>query len=188
MVRPAPRAGRNVIGERAPAPLIVTAELPTDLFSWANQLRQDYFPPERNYLKAHVTLFHALPPSCEGELRDCLKELARDNPPVPARLEGVMKLGKGTALKLASPVMIDLWQQMADRFHGLLTPQDEHKPRLHVTVQNKVSIEEAKALQAQLAPRVEPRDFTFAGLGMHAYLGGPWERLGNFPFRGHNRR
>ena len=175
-------------GERAASPLIVTAELPPDLFSWANQLRTEHFPPERNFLKAHVTLFHALPPSVEGELLDCLKELVCDNPPVPARLVGVMKLGKGTALKLESEGMIDLWRQLADRFHGLLTPQDEHRPRLHVTVQNKVSIEEAKALQAELAPRVQPRDFAFTGLGLHAYLGGPWERLGNFAFRGHNRR
>ncbi|MFB0613422.1 2'-5' RNA ligase family protein [Aurantiacibacter poecillastricola] len=170
--------------EGGPAPLIVTAEMPPDLYSWANQLRQDHFPPERNYLKAHVTLFHALPPSCEGELRDCLKQLAKDNPPVPARLAGVMKLGKGTALKLESEGMIAIWRELADRLHGMLTPQDEHKPRLHVTVQNKVSIEEAKALQAQLAPQVQPRDFAFTGLQMHAYRGGPWEELGRYSFRG----
>lgn len=167
-----------------PAPLIVTAEMPPDLFSWANQLRQDHFPPERNYLKAHVTLFHALPPSAESELRDCLKDLVRDNPPVPARLVGVMKLGKGTALQLESQGMIALWQQMADRFHGLLTPQDEHKPRLHVTVQNKVTIEEAKVLQAHLSARVEPRSFSFTGLAYHYYRGGPWEAAGSFAFRG----
>ncbi|WP_338245398.1 2'-5' RNA ligase family protein [Aurantiacibacter hainanensis] len=167
-----------------PAPLIVTAEMPPDLFSWANQLRQDHFPPERNYLKAHVTLFHALPPSCEGELRDCLKQIVRETPPVPARLVGVMKLGKGTALKLESEGMIAIWSDLADRFHGMLTPQDEHKPRLHVTVQNKVSIEEAKTLQAELTPIVQPRDFAFTGLQLHAYRGGPWEELGRFAFRG----
>lgn len=174
-------------GEGAPAPLIVTAELPPDLFSWANRLRTNHFPPERNFLQAHVTLFHALPPSAEGELRDCLKELVRSNPPVPARLVGLMKLGKGTALKLESEGMIALWQEIADRFHGLLSPQDQHKPRLHVTVQNKVSIEEAKALQAHLAPRVQPRDFAFAGLAYHYYRGGPWELAGKFAFRGKSR-
>ncbi len=161
--------------------------MPPDLFSWANQLRTDHFPPERNYLKAHVTLFHALPPSCEAELRDCLKSLVKDNPPVPGRLVGIMKLGKGTALQLESEGMIAIWRDLADRFHGMLTPQDEHKPRLHVTVQNKVSIEAAKALQADLAPRVEPRDFAFTGLQYHAYRGGPWEELGRFPFRGNAR-
>ena len=171
-------------GEGGPAPLIVTAELPPDLYSWATQLRTDHFPPERNYLKAHVTLFHALPPSTEGEVRQCLAVLARDHAPVPARLEGVMKLGKGTALDISSPALVRLWEELADRFHGLLTPQDEHRPRLHVTIQNKVSIEAAKALQADLTPRVEPREFTFRGFELHAYRGGPWEFLGRWRFRG----
>jgi len=168
----------------APAPLIVTAMLPDDLHSWATGLRRDYFPPERNYLEAHVTLFHALPPSSESELRDCLATLVRDHPPVPARLCGIMKLGKGTALKLESEGMVSLWEDLADRFHGLLTPQDEHRPRLHVTIQNKVSLEEAKALQAELGPLVTPRDFTFAGFALHAYRGGPWEHLKSWRFRG----
>ena len=165
------------------SPFIVTAELPLDLYSWATQLRSENFPPERNFLKAHVTLFHALPPSSEGEVHDVLAQLARDNPPVPARLEGVMKLGKGTALHLSSPAMIELWEVMADRFHGLLIPQDMHPPRLHVTVQNKVRIEEARALQADLAPRVIPRDFTFRGLELHAYKGGPWDFIKRWRFR-----
>lgn len=166
------------------APLIVSAELPPDIFSWANQLRQDHFPPERNFLKAHVTLFHALPPSAKGEVRDCLAALTASHAPVPARLKGVMKLGKGTALEIASPGLIDLWEQLAQRFHGMLTPQDEHRPRLHITIQNKVRIEEAKALQARLAPRIQPRDFGFRGLELHAYRGGPWELLHRWRFRG----
>lgn len=166
------------------APLIVTAELPEDLQSFASQLRAAHFPPERNFLDAHVTLFHALPPSCAGEVRDCLAAFARDHPPVPARLAGIMKLGKGTALKLESPAMLALRDELADRFHGLLTPQDEHPPRLHVTVQNKVSIEAARALQAHLTPRVIPRDFAFRGLELHAYRGGPWEFIQRWRFRG----
>ena len=168
----------------APAPLIVTAELPADLQSWASQLRRAHFPPERNVLDAHVTLFHALPPGNEGEVRDCLAALARDHPPVPARLAGIMKLGKGTALQLESPAMLDLRDALAERFHGLLTPQDTHRPRLHVTIQNKVSLEEARALQAQLAPQILPRDFAFRGLELHAYKGGPWELIRRWRFRG----
>jgi hypothetical protein len=163
--------------------LIVTAELPADLFSWATQLRTDHFPPERNFLKAHVTLFHALPPMVEGELRDLLARLAK-HPPVPARLEGVTSLGRGTALKLSSPAMLDLRDDIADHFRGMLTGQDSHRPRLHVTVQNKVTLAQAIALQQELASRVEPRDFAFRGLELHAYLGGPWDILGRWRFRG----
>ncbi|HSG56174.1 MAG TPA: 2'-5' RNA ligase family protein [Paracoccaceae bacterium] len=166
------------------APLILTAELPLDLYSWATQLRTDHFPPARNFLKAHVTLFHALPHFVEGELREILGRIAARTQPVPARLEGVMGLGSGTALRLSSPTMLDLRAEIAERFTGLLTGQDSHPPRLHVTVQNKVSPAEAKALQAHLAVTVEPRTFSFTGLGLHRYLGGPWESLGKWPFRG----
>jgi hypothetical protein len=165
------------------APLIVTAELPEALQSRADQLRRAHFPPERNVLKAHVTLFHAIPPAYEDEQRDLLALEARARP-VPARLEGVMSLGGGTALKLTSPGMLELRERIAERLHGLLTPQDQQQPRLHVTVQNKVSASEAKALQQQLAVSVEPRDFAFAGLALHRYLGGPWETVRRWSFRG----
>ena len=184
MVRYPPRAGGDVGAALADAPLIVTAELPADLHRWATALRRAHYPAERNFLEAHVTLFHALPPSAEGELRDVMAALARDFPPVPARLEGVMRLGKGTALKLSSPAMLDLRDDMALRFHGLLTPQDMHRPRLHITVQNKVSIEEARALQAVLEAQIAPRNFTFSGLALHAYRGGPWDFIKRWSFRG----
>lgn len=165
------------------APLIVTAELPEALQSRADQLRREHFPPERNQLPAHVTLFHALPPQYEDELRDLLAAEAKARP-VPARLEGVMSLGGGTALKLTSPAMLALRERIAERFHGLLTAQDQQVPRLHVTVQNKVSSFKAKALQAELAAVIEPRDFTFAGLALHRYRGGPWEPVKRWSFRG----
>jgi len=95
-----------------------------------------------------------------------------------------MKLGKGTALRIDSPAMLALRDELADRFHGMLTPQDEHRPRLHVTIQNKVSIEEARALQGELAPLITPRAFAFRGLALYAYRGGPWEPLKRWSFRG----
>ena len=44
-------------------PLLITAELPRDVFAWVDALRRAHYPPERNRLGAHVTLFHALPAS-----------------------------------------------------------------------------------------------------------------------------
>ena len=117
-------------------------------------------------------------------MAQCLSALAGANPPVPARLEGVMKLGKGTALDISSPALLAMWDELANRFHGLLGPQDSHRPRLHITVQNKVSIEEAKALQAELAARILPSDFTFRGFELFAYRGGPWEFVKRWRFRG----
>ena len=166
------------------APLILTAELPPDLHAWATRLRTEHFPPERNFLEAHVTLFHALPAQLEAELGRYLARLCGATAPVPARLDGLMNLGRGTALKLVSSAMLELREAIANHCHGMLTRQDQARPRLHVTVQNKVAPEIAKALQQTLGPLVTPRDFAFRGLALHRYRGGPWEPIRRFAFRG----
>lgn len=172
-----------MIGE-GDAPLIVTALLPRDLQARFTALRRAYFPPERNFLDAHVTLFHALPAMCEGEAVAYLKRLAAEYAPVDARVEGLMALGGGTAIRLSSPAMLDLRAMMAEHFRGLLTQQDQHNPRLHVTIQNKVPGREARALQAALGGTMAPQSFTFRGLALHRYRGGPWEPIKEFAFRG----
>ena len=165
-------------------PFIVTAELPPDIFSWADRLRRAHFPSERNHLEAHVTLFHSLAPSLLGELKPLLARLAGEFTAPDARITGLMDLGRGTALAITCPAMLELRAQIADNFHGALTSQDSHAPRLHITVQNKVTAQEATALQRQLASMAIERQFRFAGLGLHLYRGGPWEALGRWPFRG----
>ncbi len=105
-------------------PFIVTAELPGDILAWADGLRAKHFPPERNHLAAHVTLFHAFAPSLREELRAMLGVVAAEFAPPQARLDGVMNLGKGTALAIRSPAMLAIREHIAERFHGALTAQD----------------------------------------------------------------
>lgn len=167
--------------------LILTALLHRDMHAWATSLRTAHFPPERNYLEAHVTLFHALPGRCRDEIIDVCRHLAKDFAPVPGRLVGLMNLGGGTALKLESEGMLMLRDQIAAHFHGMLTQQDQQGKRLHVTIQNKVSSKEAKALQAELEGEILPRDFAFRGLGLFRYCGGPWEAVREFAFRGQEK-
>lgn len=169
------------------APLIVTALLPRDLHAWATALRTQYFPPERNYLEAHVTLFHAIPAQCEGEVAGLLKQLAGEFAPVEAQLLGLMSLGRGTALRLESPGLLRLRDTMAEHWRGLLTAQDQHRPRLHVTIQNKVAPAEAKALQLALEGSIAAHRFAFRGIGLHRYLGGPWGHIRDFAFRGQEK-
>lgn len=164
-------------------PLLVTAEMPPDVLAWADALRRAHFPPERNKLRAHVTLFHALPPSVEQELRDVLARLAAEPPPA-VEVTGLMKLGGGTAIALDSPGMVAIHAEIAERMQGLLTRQDSQKLRLHITIQNKVTGEEARALQDALGPVLEHRRFRFRGLGLYAYEDGLWRFIREFPFRG----
>lgn len=169
-------AGRGV-------PLLICAELPSDVLALADGLRRAHYPPDRNRLRAHVTLFHALPPSAEGEIVRLLAELAAERAP-EALLDGLMNLGGGTALKVHSPEMVALHGRIAERLHGLLTRQDAQPLRLHVTVQNKVSPEAARALQAELARTLQPRRFRFRAFGLYAYHDGLWNPIREFPFRG----
>lgn len=177
-------APRGITLRMAFEPFIVTAELPPDLFAQANALRRAHFPPERNHLAAHVTLFHALAPSLREELPAVLARITQEYAPPAAELNGLMNLGRGTALALSSPGMLAIRAEVADLFHGMLTAQDQHKPRLHITIQNKVAPEQARGLQVELAPVIQPRKFAFTGLGLHRYCNPHWEAVGVWPFRG----
>ena len=171
--------------DRNHAPFIVTAELPGEILAWADGLRRAHFPPERNHLAAHVTLFHSFAPSLREELPRELARCAAAYASPPAQIDGLMDLGGGTALAVRSPAMLAVRDELAERFFAMLTAQDRGGKRLHITVQNKVARKAAQTLQAQLEADLTPRLFRFTGLGLHRYLNPHWEALGVWKFRGH---
>jgi hypothetical protein len=163
--------------------LIVTAEIgPSDL-AWLDRLRRMHYPPERNQLPAHLTIFHALPPSAEAEVRSTLARMASGVRP-RAWVEGLIDLGGGVAYRVVSSDLDRIRNEIADHFHGLLGAQDAGGWRPHVTIQNKVAPKVARALIAELQREFSPRPLTISGLGLHRYLGGPWEKLAVYRFRG----
>jgi 2'-5' RNA ligase len=168
----------------AGVPLLVTAELPPDILGWADAMRRTHYPPERNRLRAHVTLFHALPPSAEGEVRRLLADLAKATAPPEAQVTGLMDLGTGTALDVRCEALMALHGELSERLHGLLTQQDEHRLRPHITVQNKVDRATAKTLQAELSETLDLRIFHFRGFGLYGWEAGLWNPLAEYPFRG----
>jgi 2'-5' RNA ligase len=163
-------------------PIIVTALFGPGDDGWLQQLRRTHFPAERNQVPAHLTLFHQLPPSLEAELSARLAAAAAAPPP-PATLTGLIDLGQGTAFRVDSPLLEEIRETLADAFHGLLMPQDRAPWRPHVTIQNKVAPPVAKALRQQLAAGFEPRPLQLRALASWRYLGGPWEKLKEHPFR-----
>ena len=164
-----------------PAPIIVSALLDPESFAWLDGLRRAHFPAERNHLDAHLTLFHALPPSLEPELRRRLASLTRGRP-LAAEASGFVGLGRGVAVRIVSPPLVALREELAEAFHGVLTPQDAAGWRPHVTVQNKVSPAEARDLLALLSGGFRRRRMEIVGLAAWWYRGGPWEPLARFPF------
>jgi 2'-5' RNA ligase len=166
----------------APAPIIVSALLDPDSFAWLDGLRRTHFPAGRNVLDAHLTLFHALPPSLEPELRRRLSSLTRGRPLV-AEASGLVSLGRGAAVRIVSPQLATLREELAEAFVGMLTPQDGAGWRPHVTIQNKVSAAEARDLLALLSATFRPRRVEIVGLAAWRYRGGPWEPLARYAFR-----
>jgi len=162
--------------------LIVTAEIGPEDFSWLETLRRAHYPAERNQVAAHLTIFHALPPSSESELRGRISEIVRQRPP-EAVIAGLLDLGGGVAFGVVSPALDRIRAELAHDLHGLLGAQDSGGWRPHVTIQNKVAPKTARALKEQLGRGFTPRPLAIAGLGLHRYLGGPWERISAFPFR-----
>lgn len=117
-------------------------------------------------------------------MRRALATLAAETHPPEASVAAPMSLGRGTAFRLEAPGLLAVRDELAHQFQGLLTAQDAARPRLHVTIQNKVSGAEAKALLATLQQDFEPWRFAFRGLELWRYLGGPWEAVRSFAFRG----
>lgn len=173
-----------------PQPLILTLGLDPESQDRLDALRRRHFPPERNHLAEHVTLFHHLPGDELDEVVGHVREVAR-RPPFEVPVEGVRSLGRGVALRLASAELLELRADLARRFAGWLGPQDRQRFAPHVTVQNKVSPERARALLETLthdlaaaptdapthAPTAEgavPSSATATGLLLWRYLGGPW--------------
>ena len=166
------------------APIIITADMGKTDQAWANGLRRAHYPPERNFVDAHITLFHHLPPSHLPEIKSRMAALVKDYPAPAAYLSDVMLFGKAVAFRVDSPELLAMRDELANAFRGLLIPQDQAPPKLHITVQNKVEPSVAKVLHGQLLDSFHPRPFAISGLSAHYYRGGPWEHIGRWSFRG----
>lgn len=170
--------------ERLNRPIIMTAQMGKVEFAWADSLRKRYYPPERNKVGAHITLFHHLPPQALDEIKSAVIALTSSMPKPDARLSGLIHLGSGVAYQLHAPHLLEVRMELADRFAGLLVAQDQHTPKLHITVQNKVNSKEAQSLYNQLSAGFEPRPFEIRGIGLYYYVDGLWLDIGAWSFRG----
>jgi 2'-5' RNA ligase superfamily protein len=165
-------------------PLVLTLLLDEATQAWLDALRRAHFPPERNLVPAHVTLFHALP---GAELDSVLAALAVECggvAPAGVRIGPPRFLGRGVALSVAAPAVEALRARLAARWRAWLSPQDRQGWRPHATVQNKVAAERARALHAELAASLPPREGRAEGLLLWRYRGGPWEPAGRCGFTG----
>jgi 2'-5' RNA ligase len=167
------------------APIIVAAEFGGADFAWLDGLRRAHFPPDRNRIAAHLTLFHHLPPSLLDELTARLMQATRNVPRPVAAIGKPMFLGRGVALRVHSDALVALRADLAEAFQSVLTPQDRAGWRPHVTIQNKVDPAVAKALHAELErdPHIA-RPLAITGIATYYYRDGPWEPIARHRFAG----
>ncbi|GGO93815.1 2'-5' RNA ligase family protein [Stakelama pacifica] len=165
-----------------PAPIIVTALFADEDHAWFDKQRKAFFPPERNHLDAHLTMFHHLPPTLLPELKQRLAAATRGIPPPQARIAGLIDLGGGTAYRIESGELEAIRESLGEAFAPMLTPQDAGGWRPHVTVQNKVARKDAVALKQRLEAEFHSCTVPIAGLASFYYRGGPWEAISRHMF------
>jgi 2'-5' RNA ligase len=161
----------------SPPPLIVTLVLDAASQAWFDARRRAHFPSARLHVGAHVTMFHALPGALEPEIAAHIAELCAATAPFPVTVTGLRHLGRGVAYALTAPPAHALRAALAAAYAAHLTQQDRARWSPHVTVQNKVTPEQARETLAALAETAWPARMEAAGLGLWRYVGGPWEAV-----------
>lgn len=166
----------------AAAPVIMTALMDRRAVQRLDDLRQAHFPPERNMLRAHLTMFHHLPGPQAADLIADVRDAARHEATMTARATGMMFMGRGSAVRIECLTLAAFRARLADTWHDLLVPQDRQGWRPHVTIQNKVDPKRAKALYADLSTGFVPWELKIEGVSLHWYRGGPWDHMRDVRF------
>ena len=165
-------------------PLILTLRMDDLSQQGFDRQREEHFPKARNFIPAHLTLFHKLPGDREREISQTLEDLCRQQSPFSLTVTGLIFMGRGVGYRLASPTLQGVRRRLADEWWPWLGAQDRQGFRPHVTVQNKVTPEEARALHRSLEEAFAPFEVGAEGLLLWRYLGGPWEPAGSYGFGG----
>jgi len=164
------------------APLIATLALDAAAQARFEALRRRHFPAALNIVPAHLTLFHHLPGEEIESIVDDLEREVRTYEPFALEVTGLRFLGRGVAYSLRARELTALRTRLADAWADWLTPQDRQRFQAHVTVQNKAEPAQARALLEELSHELAPFPVTGEGVLLWHYLGGPWEKAGEFRF------
>lgn len=163
-------------------PLIVTARIADKDLEPFDRLRQAHFPPERNFLRAHLTMFHRLPGEYEARIINTLICVAQSTYDITAEVSGIRHLGAGVAYSIASPALQQVRAALKAEFVPWLGSQDMQTWQPHITVQNKASKSRADELYRTLNEVFQPQRIDITGLDLWRYLGGPWRHMSHVPF------
>ena len=165
-----------------PSPLILTVKLDADSLGFFDALRREHFPPQRNFLAAHITLFHHLPGEDISQVEDDLRRVGAEHKAFEMRFPNLRFLGKGTAAEIESAELLKLRSRLAALWNERLNSQDRQKFKPHITIQNKVAADEARRLYEAMRASWQTKTGFAVGLQLWHYLGGPWKLAEEFTF------
>ncbi len=103
-------------------PLILTLSIEKEALLFFNTLRQKHFPPSRNFIDAHLTLFHALPN--EASIVTVAKDICNLQNPFMLSVEKPVSIGKGVAYKIESNELMQIHKEFQNKWRDFLSPQD----------------------------------------------------------------
>lgn len=166
------------------APYLVTLGFDETTFERLDRLRARFFPPDRNIVPAHLSLFHHLPGDEAVEIVRALHDLARTGPPIELTFPGVRRLGRGVMAVIEARGLAAVQSSLARSFSSWLTPQDRQPFRPHVTIMNKAEPAEAARAFDELREGWTPWVGRGNRLLLWRYRGGPWEAVEAFGFLG----
>jgi len=166
------------------APFVLTLEIDGESFTFFDGLRRTFYPPERNLVPAHVTLFHSLPGDRGREVKALLASLSASRRAFDMGVEEVKATERGVAVFLASRELHALRQELFREWQPWLGDLDRRGFRPHVTIAGDVGRGEAQRI-IERAAAVLPRRMRVRAVGLHLwrYLEGPWRSERLFRFR-----
>jgi 2'-5' RNA ligase len=172
------------------APCILSVRLEKRIYDVLTDLRKQHFPAEASQLNAHVTLFHAIPPSSKAALVQALTDDHLPNQPLSLSVSDLRmnKRGDIILLSLHCPALKKLVTALQKSLGDVLSTQDAQPFRdAHVTLCNKRSAEDTQArfpaIQHALqdAGIVPGTSVNASALDLWAYRGrAPWKHLQAF--------
>lgn len=155
-------------------PLILTARIAEKDLEPFDRLRRAHFPPQRNVLRAHLTMFHRLPGEHSERIVESLEQAAGGFDALSAEVNGLKHLGAGVAYSISCQPLQNIRTTLMAEFVSWLDPQDMQKWQPHITIQNKAPKATADQLYHELAQSFRAYQIEITGLDLWEYLGGPW--------------
>ncbi len=154
--------------------LILTAKMNAETQDFFNHLRHLHFPPERNFLDAHITVFHKLPLTERSRITEDLKRVCETTNSFEISFSKVIFYGKGTGISADAQKLVGIRQTLTDTWKPLLSRQDLQKFRPHITIQNKVESTNARRFYEKFQSSWQTVTGKIVGFDLWRYENGPW--------------